>query len=145
MELPLSLISQSPSEGSMYYFGEDCPVGVKGHIHICALVGDKVLFFNTCTSQTNTIVKHIRFYGADPNSYPCFPADQINKFNREYTYVDCNKFTVLSKEEFVRLLTNEHIRLMDGELTEIDMQKVYDGILCSKVVTENIKKLFRKV
>lgn len=77
MELPLGLIADAAREGNIYFFEDDCPVGVKGHMHVCLKVGERVLLFSTCTSQTNTVLNYVKFLGYDANTFPCFRQDEM--------------------------------------------------------------------
>ena len=45
MELPEILLSQSITEGALYFFYANCPIGIKEHIHVCIKRNNKLLFF----------------------------------------------------------------------------------------------------
>ncbi len=141
MELPLSLLSDSACEGNLYFFTEKCPIGIKGHIHICIKVGDEYLLFNTCTSQTNTVYNQITFFDVDPNTFPCIKSDDLNKFQRDLTYVNCNDVTLMSKEKFSDYLSKGIIYPLDGIITEEQIQSILKGVHLSKYVSAKIKKL----
>lgn len=143
MELPLELIADAAQEGNIYFFEDDCPVGVKGHMHVCLKVGERVLLFSTCTSQTNTVLNYVKFLGYDANTFPCFRQDEVNKFRRELTYVNCNNVTNLSKEEFAALVKDGKIRSLGGELTEVQIGQVVNGVKLSTRVTDEVKALLR--
>ncbi len=144
MELPLSLISDSIGEGNIYYFTDKCPVGVPEHMHICVKVGDKVFFFSTCTSQTNTVFKSIQYLGKNPNSFPCIHKDDLNKFHQDLTYVDCNKVFAVSSDKFSQFIANGSVRRLDGELSDGDMKAIVKGVLSSDDIPDDIKDLFRE-
>lgn len=42
MELPNDLLAQSVEEGKIYFFRDTCPIGVKGHMHVCIKIHEKV-------------------------------------------------------------------------------------------------------
>lgn len=80
MELPETLLSQSITEGALYFFYSNCPIGIKEHIHVCIKRNNKLLFFSTCSSQINTALRLAELNGFDTSTYPVFLADNNNEF-----------------------------------------------------------------
>ena len=90
MELPGSLLGAVVGEGEKYFFTVDCPIGVQEHIHICIKRYNKILLFSTCSSQTDTAFRLAKLRGLDLNTFPVFTRNNVNKFQRDMTYVNCN-------------------------------------------------------
>lgn len=143
MEVPAIVISSFIQEGELYFFTEESPIGVKGHIHVCIKVANQILFFSTCTSQTNTVSNYVKFLNVDPNTFPCIKQDNTNKFTRELTYINCNNVTKLTKQEFSKLVADGIIKHMDGVISAENLQAIAKGVLLSTRVPDNIKKLFK--
>ena len=142
MDLPGGLLQKSVEEGKIYLFRDDCPIGVKGHMHICIKVIDKVYLFSVCTSQMATIRKHAALAGISLDTYPCFPKDDINKFDADFTFVNCNDVVECSADEFVGYLEAKCIVPLDGVIDDLGMAAIAKGIKLSKTVATEIQELF---
>ena len=88
MELPASLMGAVVGEGEKYFFTVDCPIGVQEHIHICIKRNNKILLFSTCSSQTDTAFRLAKLKGLDMNTFPVFTRNDVNKFQKDMTYVN---------------------------------------------------------
>lgn len=104
MELPGSLLGAVVGEGEKYFFTVDCPIGVQEHIHICIKRHNKILLFSTCSSQTDTAFRLAKLRGLDLNTFPVFTRNEVNKFQRDMTYVNCNNVIEVSEAEFGQLI-----------------------------------------
>lgn len=90
MEIPVSAYGATVSEGKMYFFKMDCPIGVGDHIHVCIHRGEKVFLFATGSSKVEKAQRRAKIMGYDICTYPVFAKDAINMLDKE-TYIDCNK------------------------------------------------------
>ncbi len=142
MELPGALLEKSVEEGKVYFFRSNCPIGVRGHLHICIKIHNRVFLFSSCTSQMATISRYVRLTGIDPDTYPCFPKNDINKFDEDYTFVNCNDVIECSFDEFTKYLEAQYIVPLDGIIDENGMSAIAKGIKLSKTVPKEIQNLF---
>ena len=142
MDLPVALMADSVSEGNIYFFSEECPIGVAGHMHVCIKKADEVLILSTCSSQIDTAFRLAQLRGWDMNTFPVLKKDDVNKFTKELTYLNCNNVIRCGLGEFSRMLRDGKVHRLDDNLTESDLKLVAKGVKLSTIVPENIKKLF---
>lgn len=142
MELPESLLGAVVGEGEKYFFTVDCPIGVQEHIHICIKRHNKILLFSTCSSQTDTAFRLAKLRGLDLNTFPVFTRNEVNKFQRDMTYVNCNNVIEVSETEFGQLIKDGKVHRLDGKLDELSMALVANGVKLSPDVERRIKDLF---
>ena len=88
MEIPASAYGATVTEGKMYFFKSDCPVGVSDHIHVCIKRGDTVFLFATGSSQVEKAIRRAEVLNYDINTYPVFHSNDINKLTKDQTYID---------------------------------------------------------
>ena len=144
MELPETLLSQSITEGALYFFYANCPIGIKEHIHVCIKRNNKLLFFSTCSSQINTALRLAELNGFDTSTYPVFLADNKNEFKKPQTYIDCNNVIEIDDIDFAKLLKSGKVKLLSGFIDEYGLKIIANGIRKSTLVSEEIKELFVK-
>lgn len=142
MELPESLLGAVVGEGEKYFFTVDCPIGVQEHIHICIKRHNKILLFSTCSSQTDTAFRLAKLRGLDLNTFPVFTRNEVNKFQRDMTYVNCNNVIEVSEAEFGQLIKDGKVHRLDGKLDELSMALIANGVKLSPDVERRIKDLF---
>ena len=142
MELPGSLLGAVVGEGEKYFFTVDCPIGVQEHIHICIKRHNKILLFSTCSSQTDTAFRLAKLRGLDLNTFPVFTRNNVNKFQRDMTYVNCNNVIEVSEAEFGQLIKDGKVHRLDGKLDELSMALIANGVKLSPDVERRIKDLF---
>ena len=142
MELPGSLLGAIVGEGEKYFFTVDCPIGVQEHIHICIKRHNKILLFSTCSSQTDTAFRLAKLRGLDLNTFPVFTRNEVNKFQRDMTYVNCNNVIEVSEAEFGQLINDGKVHRLDGKLDELSMALIANGVKLSPDVERRIKDLF---
>ncbi|MBP5563832.1 MAG: hypothetical protein II859_01315 [Bacteroidales bacterium] len=142
MELPGSLLGAVVGEGEKYFFTVDCPIGVQEHIHICIKRHNKILLFSTCSSQTDTAFRLAKLRGLDLNTFPVFTRNEVNKFQRDMTYVNCNNVIEVSEAEFGQLIKDGKVHRLDGKLDELSMALIANGVKLSPDVERRIKDLF---
>ena len=142
MELPGSLLGAVVGEGEKYFFTVDCPIGVQEHIHICIKRYNKILLFSTCSSQTDTAFRLAKLRGLDLNTFPVFTRNEVNKFQRDMTYVNCNNVIEVSEAEFGQLIKDGKVHRLDGKLDELSMALIANGVKLSPDVERRIKDLF---
>lgn len=142
MELPGSLLGAVVGEGEKYFFTVDCPIGIQEHIHICIKRHNKVLLFSTCSSQTDTAFRLAKLRGLDLNTFPVFTRNEVNKFQRDMTYVNCNNVIEVSEAEFGQLIKDGKVHRLDGKLDELSMTLIANGVKLSPDVERRIKDLF---
>ena len=142
MNLPGALLEKSVEEGKVYFFRDTCPIGVKGHMHICIKIHDKVYVFSSCTSQMATIRRHAALTGISLDTYPCFAKNDINKFDADYTFVNCNDVIECTAEEFTQYLADQTVIPLEGIIDANGMAAIANGIKLSKTVAKEIQDLF---
>ena len=142
MDIPGSLIGSTVGEGEKYFFTVDCPIGVQEHIHICIKRHNRILLFSTCSSQTDTALRLAKLRGLDLNTFPVFTRNEVNKFQRDMTYVNCNNVIEVSESEFGQLIKEGKVHHLDGKLDELSMKLIAKGVKLSIDVERRIKDLF---
>lgn len=142
MELPGSLVGTVVGEGEKYFFTVDCPIGIQEHIHICIKRHNKILLFSTCSSQTDTAFRLAQLRGLDLNTFPVFTKNDVNKFQRDMTYINCNNVIEVSEAEFGKLIMERKVHRLDGRMDEQSMWLIANGVKLSKDVPGWIKDLF---
>lgn len=142
MDFPSSLYAATVTEGKMYFFKSDCPIGIKDHIHICIKRGDRIFLFATGSSQIEKAIRRAQVLGYDLNTYPVFPANSTNQLKKPQTYIDCNNPVETTHEEFVRLLTSGKIYELSGIFDSDSLTLIRNGVKLSSIVEERIKQLF---
>lgn len=142
MELSESLMGAAVGEGEKYFFTVDCPIGVQEHIHICIKRNNKILLFSTCSSQTDTAFRLAKLKGLDMNTFPVFTRNDVNKFQKDMTYVNCNNVIEVSETEFGKLIKEGKVHRLSGHIDELGMSLIANGVKFSPEVERHIKDLF---
>ena len=142
MDLPGDLIGSVVGEGEKYFFTVDCPIGVQEHIHICIKRHNKILLFSTCSSQIDTAFRIAKIRGLDLNTLPVFTKNDVNKFQKDMTYVNCNNVIEVSEVLFGQLIKDGKIHRLDGVMDELSMELIAKGVKLSPDVERRIKDLF---
>jgi hypothetical protein len=142
MELPDSLLGTVVGEGEEYFFTSDCPIGVQEHIHICIKRNDRLLFFSTCSSQTDTAFRLAKLKQLDMNTFPIITRNDVNKFQKDMTYVNCNTIIEVSVSEFGRLIKEGKVYRLSGRIDELGLSLIANGVKLSPEVERRIKDLF---
>jgi hypothetical protein len=142
MDIPSELMGAVVGEGEKYFFTTDCPIGIQEHIHICIKKKNKILLFSTCSSQTDTAFRLAKLKGYDLNTFPVFTKNDINKFTKDQTYINCNNVIEISESEFGKLRSEGKVILLDGVIDENGLQLIANGVKLSPEVEMRIKDLF---
>lgn len=142
MDLPESLVGAVVGEGEKYFFTVDCPIGVQEHIHICIKRNNKILLFSTCSSQTDTAFRLAKLKGLDINTFPVLVGNEENKFSKNMTYVNCNNVIEVSETVFGRLIKEGKVHRLSGQIDELGMSLIANGVKLSPEVERRIKDLF---
>lgn len=142
MDLPSSLMGAVVGEGEKYFFTVDCPIGVQEHIHICIKRNNKILLFSTCSSQTDTAFRIAKLKGLDLNTFPILTRNEVNQFQRNMTYVNCNSVIEISESEFGKLIKEGKVHRLSGHIDELGMSLIAKGVKLSPEVERRIKDLF---
>ena len=142
MDIPSELMGAVVGEGEKYFFTADCPRGIQEHIHICIKKKNKILLFSTCSSQTDTAFRLAKLKGYDLNTFPVFTKNDVNKFTKDQTYINCNNVIEISESEFGKLIKDRKAILLDGIIDEIGLQLIANGVKLSPEVEIRIKDLF---
>lgn len=143
MDLPESFLGQTASEGHVYFFSDDCPVGISGHMHVCVKHHDKYILFNTCSSQISNSVRLAQLRGYNVNTYPVIAPSKGNGFTQP-TYIDCNRIWTLDETEFGSLYKSGKIQNTknDAVIDESGMTLITNGIKLSTEISDEIKEWF---
>ena len=142
MDLPVSLIGAVVGEGEKYFFTVDCPIGVQEHIHICIKRHNRILLFSTCSSKTDTAFRLAQLKGFDLNTFPMFARNEVNKFQKEITYIDCNNVIEVGEAEFAQLIKEGKIHRLEGKIDELGLALIANGVKRSTIVERRLKDLF---
>lgn len=143
LRLPRKLQEEAVIEGNIYYFEKNSNFGIPAHMHVCVKRADKLIFFSTCSSQINTALELSKRLGWDINTFPVYQADdKTNQFKEPLTYVNCNRCYEISVSDFVDLIDNGQVRLLQGSFTEDDLKLIAKGVKSSTQITRDVKKLF---
>lgn len=142
MDLPEELLLQGVQEGKIYLFSADSAIGIGGHLHVCVRRGDRCFLFVVCTSQMSTISRLIQLKRMDAATFPCFKKDNMNKFDEEFTFINCNEVYECSNAVFIQSLSEKKIIPLDGFIDSSGMDQIVRGLLLSRTIPEEIKKLF---
>lgn len=142
MDIPSSLVGSTVNEGEKYFFTVDCPIGIREHIHICIKRNDRILLFSTCSSRTDTAYRLAILRGQDLNTFPVYPKNKVNKFQKEHTYVNCNSVIEISETEFGKLIKEGKVHKLDGIIDEQGLSLIANGVKLSTDVERRIKDLF---
>ena len=129
-------------EGEKYFFTVDCPIGVREHVHICIKCHNKILLFSTCSSQTDTAFRLARLRGLDLNTFPVLTRNEVNKFQKDMTYVDCNHVIEIGETEFKQLVKDGKIHRLSGMIDDLGLSLIANGVKLSPDVERRIKDLF---
>lgn len=140
MEIPDSLMGAVVEEGEKYFFTVDCPIGIQEHI--CIKRHNKILLFSTCSSQTGTAFRLAKLKGFDMNTFPVFPKNDVNKFTKEQTYVNCNHVIEISEFAFGKLIKEGKVHRLQGTIDALGLQLIANGVKLSTEVERRIKDLF---
>lgn len=145
MDIPASVAGSIVSEGEIFIFSKDCPVGIPEHRHVCIKHHEKYILLSTCSSRTATSYRLAVLRNWDLDTFPEFLPDVKNKFTKP-TYINCNTVIELTEEEFGRLIKERKIfrDKRGGVIDEEGMCLIADGILKSTEVDERIRDLFKK-
>ncbi len=137
------MLGKSVSEGRVYFFSKDCPVGIRGHMHVCIKHHDEYLVFSTCSSQVTSAVKLARIRGYNVNTYPVIAPSKENGFD-ELTYINCNQVWILTEKEFGYLYKTCKIvnTRGNGNIDAVGMALIANGIKLSTEIADEIKELF---
>lgn len=140
MELPALAIGASVVEGEIYFFTEQCPVGVANHPHVLLRHKDKYLFLNTCSSSLDTAIRLAQARKWPIDSYPVVHKSAVNNLTYD-SYVNCNEYIELTEEQFGAYYKSGYIRRERGRgvLEEADMNRVRRGIEISVNITDEDK------
>lgn len=144
MDIPAFIAGLIVSEGEIFYFSKDCPVGIPDHMHVCIKHHDKYLLFSTCSSKTATAYRLALIRKWDMDTFPEFIPNGINHFTKS-TYINCNTVIELTEEEFGQLIKDKKIKRdkCGGVIDEDGMRLIADGVRKSTEVDDRIRDLFQ--
>lgn len=139
---PQNIYSSFVGEGQIYFFHEDCPVGIKNHPHICLKRGNKIFFFAVISSQIQKIPLWLRNPAFKPSGFPVILKSSSNQLEKD-SYVNCNNPYEISEIELEDLLKNKYITPWntDASFSEEEFNLVMKGVMESDLVPQNIKDL----
>ncbi|MBR4440767.1 MAG: hypothetical protein IKS00_04355 [Bacteroidales bacterium] len=142
MELPINLYGDVVTEGDLYFFAADCPIGIADHIHVCIKHKDRILMFTACSSQIDTAMRLAQLRGYDLNIFPVLVQNNTNKFRKPHTYINCNNVIEITTAEFGALINSGKIKRLDGKINGSELQLIANGVKISPDVPLRIKKMF---
>lgn len=141
MDIPASAYDATISEGKMYFFKSDCPIGVRDHIHICIKRGETIFLFVAGSSKVEKALKRAKVLHLNEKSYPIFDGNDINKLNKDKTYIDCNNPIETSHEDFCNLLKTGKVYELPGHFDADSLARILDGVRISTMVENRIKEM----
>lgn len=142
MDFPDSFVGDSSSEGEIFFFTADCPIGIADHMHVCIKKNGVFLFFSTCSSKIDTSIRLAMLNGYSPDTYPVFKKDDENLFCELHTYIDCNKVFEVGAEEFGKYLKEGCIYRLSGHINADGLMIIAKGVKASTEVERRIQDMF---
>lgn len=142
MDFPDSFVGESSSEGEIFFFTANCPIGISDHMHVCIKKNGVFLFFSTCSSNIDTAIRLAMLNGYSPDTYPVFKKDGENLFKEVHTYINCNDVFEVSAEELGKYLKQGCIYRLNGHINEEGLVIIAKGVKASTVVERRIQDLF---
>lgn len=141
MELPALAIGANVAEGEIFFFTEQCPVGIPDHPHVLIKHKDNYLFLNTCSSSLLTSIRLAQARKWPIDSYPVVHKNDVNKLKAD-SYVNCNEFVELTEEQFGAYYKDGYIRRErgGGVIEDADMIRIRHGIEISLNIAEEDKE-----
>ncbi len=76
------------------------------------------------------------------NTFPVFPKNDVNKFTKEQTYINCNHVIEISEAKFGKLIKEGKVHRLDGFIDDFGLQLIANGVKLSPEVERRIKNLF---
>ena len=76
------------------------------------------------------------------NTFPVFTRNDVNKFQKDMTYVNCNYVLEISENEFGRLLKEGKVHRLSGRIDDFGLSLIANGVKISPEVERRIKDLF---
>lgn len=143
MELSAETLGRLVVEGQIYFFTSNCPIGIKGHMHVCIKHHDRILIFSTCSSQITKSIQLAQRRGYNVNTYPVIAPDSSNCLS-QLTYINCNQVWDMSEKEFGELYKEGKITSTGGggQMDSNAMKLIVNGIKLSTEIPDDIKELF---
>ena len=74
--------------------------------------------------------------------FPVFPRNDINKFTKDLTYINCNNVIEISYAEFGKLMKDGKVHRLEGHIDELGLQLIAKGVKLSPEIEGRIKDLF---
>jgi hypothetical protein len=78
----------------------------------------------------------------DLNTFPVFVKNDINKFTKSQTYINCNNVIEISETEFGKLIKDGKVHRLEGKIDAQGLQLIANGVKLSPEVEGRIKDLF---
>lgn len=141
MDVPAQVSGSVISEGELFFFTPDCPIGIRNHIHICIKRNKRILLLTTCSSKTDTAYRLAIMKGLDINTFPVFTKNETNKFTKDQTYVNCNNVITVSEHFFGQLIHERKVIPLEGHIDPLGLGLIANGIKKSPEVERWIKDL----
>lgn len=141
MDIPARAYNATITEGKMYFFKSDCPIGVQDHIHICIKRGDSIFLFAAGSSKVEKALIRAKALHLDERSYPIFEGNDTNKLNKDRTYIDCNNPIETSHEDFCNLMKEGKVYELPGHFDTDSLTRILDGVKISTIVESRIKQM----
>ena len=138
MKLPLPLFLKNIQEKKIYFF-KDTSFGVSKHMHICLKLSGDVLYFMCCTTKHLTIEKFLRKQSIDYSTIVHIAKDQVNCFDEEDTYINCNSVYDCTSIDFAKAYNKDQISFV-GTISDNHYYQILRGIHNSPMVAEFIKE-----
>jgi len=140
MDLPSSLFTSSIEEGNIYYFTTDQINTQVPHHFICIKKSDKVVLFNCCTSNPDSMYKFVTAKKLSEETIVTIPAFTKGTELTKHTYINCNEdpieFTLEQFTDKFKALKVKSTGTIDAEY----FSKILAGIRASDMIDEEMKE-----
>lgn len=74
-------------------------------------------------------------------SNPIFEKNDVNKLNKDLTYIDCNSPIEVSQDDFSDLINDGKVYEMQGVFDSESLAIILEGVMSSTVVEKRIKDM----
>ena len=92
--------------------------------------------------STDTAFRIAKLKGLDLNTFPILTRNEVNQFQRDMTYVNCNSVIEICESEFGKLIKDGKVHRLSGYIAELGMSLIAKGVKLSPEVERRIKDLF---
>lgn len=80
--------------------------------------------------------------GVREHIHVCITRNNVNKFQRDITYINCNNVIEITESEFGNFIKDGKVHRLSGRIDEDGLSLISNGVKLSSEVERRIKALF---